>query len=356
MSAIRYQSVTAPVEQNVEVAIKALWARNGAYIEDPLKRLSEVRQLAWLNDEVVGVSTASVVREPVTQQALISVRALTDASARSDMVATSLVLAVAEEVFAAQAGGQLLPYVGGVLQMENALLNGDERPLRAQTQNLRRHWDSFWEGFFTAGFDGAGRRSVVAYFPGAEVQVPGSEAVSSLPVDDGDAPKVAMNFLADGPDESLRQEIADFWSRMGVLTAPQERQGRLPKVRCIVRRGTDIVGTASLSEEPFGEARTRIWQLRMLLTDDADHRHIRNEIIRRAYGHYNDVWRAGSGEGAPVGMCYWVDRAHLLGPELQGKHPDTGFWACGFDQRQNLRRLQWFDEATLGDLRKAGGW
>ena len=173
MSNIEFKHLQQPLDPDTRAAITALWARNEVAIPNSEQRLAEVRGAAVVGDDIVGVSTAGLVTDSLTQQRLLTLHAITDAAYRHKMVALLLVHEVGQALHRKYLEGDRGPEVGAILQYENPSIIRDEHPLQDDRDNNPHDpVHTFMAGFCRIGFDNNNALCGVMYYPGIDIVPP----------------------------------------------------------------------------------------------------------------------------------------------------------------------------------------
>ena len=356
MDDVAIKLLEQPLDQQTREQITALWARCEVAIPDIEQRLAEVRGVAMVSDNIVGVSTAGLVVDSLTQQRFLTLRAITDPAFRSHNSALLLVYAVGQSLHHAYLRGARGSEVGAILQYENLAIVPEDHPLRQDRENNPsdpKH--NFMAGGCRIGFDNNGMMCSVMYYPNVDIVPP--KAMPRRSVDRYDdlsdhATVLLRNYDYDVrlPSEAFtsteQTELATLWSDAGVFTDPDAMQTRLPFVRCLVRHNGHIIGSASVINEPFPALRSHILRIRVFLIPGHRHRDLEAEVVKAVFRVYENQFQQSPTPGAPPGMSYWVSADQITGSELKAVQPINHFWCAGFNEDGAMRRLLWFRGAT----------
>lgn len=339
-------AVAQPVADDLRSDIIQLWKEEGAEFTDIDRRLAQVTFVAKHAGKLVGVTTAVLIREPLTRQHLFSFRVIVTQAWRQNLLAYSLIahsLEAKEDAFLA---GEELHAVGVVLEIEAPFAVNRTTFKATETQQFPVNKTP--KRFDFIGFDNRGVRKYVYYFKGAKLSLdePEVPAVEKRRKSAQETATLALEFVENNISQVLSEQIIALWLSSGVITSREACLDRLPQVCAIAKHLDDVVAVASVFPVEIPQLRASMLIFRSFVSANARGAKTATELVNLTFNTYARRFAKGEDSRYP-GMMWSLQNASLNKSVLGLVSPLTQSFLLGWDDNNCQLRCRYFDDAMV---------
>lgn len=147
-------------------------------------------------------------------------------------------------------------------------------------------------------------------------------------------------------DDPLAQQLLDFWTSHGVLTAEAGRE-RLRQVVCVLYDDTGrLAGVNSVTDEVVPMlGNRRLWRYRMFVPDIGTRPGLAEVMIGSAKKALEEEFRGEPDE--PQGLCVLVTGKDIMRQMPEAVWPATGLIYAGYTNEGHQLRVGWFEGGRI---------
>lgn len=339
------QAVTQPLDHNTRDGILKLWANEEAVIDAPEARLAQVAFVAYAAGDLVGITSANLIRETNTRQPLYALRALVSKEWRQQSLAYDLLAHSIELRGNAFADGSDLTAVGLLFELEASFVIN--RPTLETSKTYHFSANKTPKTFHFIGFDHRGIGELVHYFPGAKIMGMPRKSPSIKPQNVAPAPTLRHELVHGNLTEEQQEKLIKLWLGAGVLPNRETCLARLPQVAALAYHADSIVGVGSVFPVVVPHLRAELLGYRSFISAEVRGGQTATELLNVIFEERNRQFANNDVSTRLPGIAYSLQNAQLNASVVDLISPRSGFILAGFDKEGRQIRVRYFDGATV---------
>jgi|GEM_PF-3586788 len=340
------EAVEQPLDQDTCDAICALWKSEGAEIDDLEERLSQIAFVAYAGGDLVGITSAQLIREQHTQQHLYSLRALVRKDWQQQPLAYNLLAHNIEVKGDAFSDGSDLTAIGVLVEVEAAF--AIDKTTFPSHREYQFPVNKTPKTFYFIGFDQRGIGEYVHYFPGAKIMGMPKRPPSINPQSAVPTPELKQELVRDTLSAAQQEELITLWLEAGVLSSRKDCLARIPQVAALAYSSTGaIVGVGSVFPTVVPHLKVKLLGYRSFISPGVRGGQTATELLNLIFEDQNSRFANGDSATPLPGMVYLLQNAQLNASVVDAVSPRSGFVLAGFDKQGRQIRARYFDDAML---------